>query len=408
MEKSKDRPADPASGSTTKSKLRYPLRSALKSKEGKPPAPEFSSSSSSRRGRVASAVSQSTTALDLSAKDYGSAKPARRFSIPAKAVGNSACKSLSSLTPVSENRAKRSGNGRGMTEKPVSNALRSANRKKVEDLSSATYWLSHIKLSESTGKHSIALGFFKLAHHAGCKPIQQMGDELKLYALRNNLDELADCTRELCQLYNISEGLEDAKISETCSVVPEETTVSMNNDVQSSSSTPENLSMMTPEVPKDDASQSSTVKRTAKANSVKNTPKGMARRSLNAVKVKQSDVSEIQDSDEGTRSSDDEAPNKKEALSKNSSSVRTRKMANTSTANSRKLTETRADRSQKNGERVVNLRSKRNQEEKNEIKKSTKKPASKPEGQGESPEQTNASEENKENSVVPTAEEIQV
>ncbi|XP_010550794.1 PREDICTED: uncharacterized protein LOC104821571 [Tarenaya hassleriana] len=228
----------------------------------------------------------------------------------------------------------------------------------------------------------------------------------------SQLDTLFELNPEPVEAFVFShfrvEDLKEVKISETCSVVPEETTVSMNNDIQSSSSTPENPSMMTPEVPKDDASQSSTVKRTTKANSVKNTPKGMARRSLNAVKVKQSNVSEIEDSDERTRSSDDGAPNKKEALSKNSSSVRTRKMANTSTANSRKLTETRADRSQKKGERVVNLRSKRNQEEKNEIKKSTKKHASKPEGQGGSPEQTNASEENKENSVVPTAEEIQV
>lgn len=39
----------PFSGSAGKSKLRYPLRSSMKPKEQKPPAPDLSSSSSSRR-----------------------------------------------------------------------------------------------------------------------------------------------------------------------------------------------------------------------------------------------------------------------------------------------------------------------------------------------------------------------
>lgn len=123
------------------------------------------------RGRVASAVSQSTTVLDLSAKkSVDRTKPPRRLSIPNKATSNSSVKSVSSgITCVSESKAKRSGIARSLNETPVSNGLRSASRRKVEDLSSSTYWLSHIKLSESVAKHSISLGFFKLALHAGCE-----------------------------------------------------------------------------------------------------------------------------------------------------------------------------------------------------------------------------------------------
>lgn len=117
------------------------------------------------RGRVASAVSQSTTVLDLSAKksSVDRTKPPRRLSIPNKT-------SSSSVTSVSESKVKRSGIvARSLNETPFSSVLRSAARRKAEDLSSSAYWLTHIKLAESVGKHSISLGFFKLALHAGCE-----------------------------------------------------------------------------------------------------------------------------------------------------------------------------------------------------------------------------------------------
>lgn len=128
------------------------------------------------RGRVASAVSQSTTVLDLSAKksvDRAAAKPPRRMSIPNKASSNSSVRSVSSsVTSLSESKEKRPGGNvrRSFNETtPVSSVVRSGARRKVEDLSSSAYWLTHIKLAESVEKHSISLGFFKLALHAGCE-----------------------------------------------------------------------------------------------------------------------------------------------------------------------------------------------------------------------------------------------
>ena len=124
------------------------------------------------RGRVASAVSQSTTVLDLSAKkSVDRAKPPRRMSIPNKASSNSSARSVSSsVTSLSETKAKRPvGSARSLNVTPVSSVMRTAARRKVEDLSSSAYWLTHIKLAESVAKHSISLGFFKLALHAGCE-----------------------------------------------------------------------------------------------------------------------------------------------------------------------------------------------------------------------------------------------
>lgn len=128
-----------------------------------------------RRGRVASAVSQSTTVLDLSGKKSvdRTKLPPRRLSIPNKSTSNSSVKSVSSsITSLSESKPKRSGIvARSFNETtPVSSNLRSSvTRRKPEDLCSSTYWLTHIKLAESVAKHSISLGFFKLALHAGCE-----------------------------------------------------------------------------------------------------------------------------------------------------------------------------------------------------------------------------------------------
>ncbi|KAG7607029.1 hypothetical protein ISN45_At05g058670 [Arabidopsis thaliana x Arabidopsis arenosa] len=273
MEKSMEKSvSSAASGNSINSKLRYPLRSALRSKEGKPPVPDFSASSMPRRARVVSAVSQSTTVLDLSGKKSvdRTKLPPRRLSIPNKPTSNSSVKSVSSsVTSLSEVKPKRSRivpRSFNETTPPVSSNLRSSvTRKKVEDLSSSTYWLTHIKLAESVAKHSISLGFFKLALHAGCEPLDKMKEELKLYARRNNMDGLADAMKELSELYNISEESNQVQVSETSSVVAEETAMSLNNDndVQSSFSTPGN-SNITSEITKDDALQDSTVTKTTK------------------------------------------------------------------------------------------------------------------------------------------------
>lgn len=430
-----------ASGNSINSKLRYPLRSALRSKEGKPPVPDFSASSMPRRARVVSAVSQSTTVLDLSGKKSvdRTKLPPRRLSIPNKPTSNSSVKSVSSsVTSLSEVKPKRSRivpRSFNETTTPVSSNLRSSvTRKKVEDLSSSTYWLTHIKLAESVAKHSISLGFFKLALHAGCEPLDKMKEELKLYARRNNMDGLADAMKELSELYNISEESNQVQVSETSSVVAEETAMSLNNDndVQSSFSTPGN-SNITSEITKDDALQDSTVTKTTKEkdalqdSSVTETTKeeqaletvtqGRTRKSLEVINVNQENDSEVvQESEEGLRPSadgvqivtvvkpSDKKRARKETVPKNNLPVRTKKSLATNSANSKTVQVNKDDKSQKKSERITKPRTKRVQEEsKKSIKKSTAK-----EGEVKSLKQTEKME-NKENTVVVGAgEDIQV
>ncbi|KAL0721245.1 hypothetical protein Bca4012_035844 [Brassica carinata] len=407
MEKSTEKSVSSvASGNSINSKLRYPLRSALRSKEGKPPVPDFSGGSSApRRGRVASAVSQSTTVLDLSAKkSVDRAKPPRRMSIPNKASSNSSVRSVSSsVTSLSETKAKRPGSytARSLNVTPVSGAMRSGARRKVEDLSSSTYWLAHIKLAESVAKHSISLGFFKLALHAGCEPLEKMREELKSYAARNNMDGLADAMKELSELYCISEESElTQKVSETSSAVAEETTVSLKNenDIQSSVSTPVDSKIIS-EIMKEDVSQDSAVVEEAKEEEVSESiPQERTRRSLDVINVNQADVPEVvQGSEDGApmvtvvQPSEKKRASRKETVSKNNLPVKTKKAVATNSVNPRTVPENKDNKSQKKvQERITKPMTKRVQEE---TKKSTKKPAAK-EGEVKSLKQM----ENKENS----------
>lgn len=126
------------------------------------------------RVRPASSVSKSVAALPLSGKEK-SAKPPRRLSVPSKSIVSPASRPLGIITkepkkigkPISETRAKRSPSNQGKSDTPQSNVSKSSNRKKYDLISSASYWLSQIKLSESAAKHSISLGLFKLALEAG-------------------------------------------------------------------------------------------------------------------------------------------------------------------------------------------------------------------------------------------------
>lgn len=118
------------------------------------------------RGRVASSVSKSVAALHLSGKEK-SAKPPRRLSVPSKPIACPASRPLGTITPISETRAKRSTSNQGKSDTPLSNASKSSTTRKYDLISSASYWLSQIKLSESAAKHAISLGFFKLALEAG-------------------------------------------------------------------------------------------------------------------------------------------------------------------------------------------------------------------------------------------------
>ncbi|KAJ8560528.1 hypothetical protein K7X08_022388 [Anisodus acutangulus] len=216
--------------------LRYPLRSASKSKEEKPPLTDSSNSSASSRGRPASSVSKSVAALPLSKKK--SAKPPRRLSVPSKSIVSPTSRPLGTRTPIAETRAKRSTSNQEKPDTPFPNVSKSSARKKYDLISSASYWLSQIKLSESAAKHSISLGFFKLALKAGSEPVQRLRDELKSYVRRHKLQvpELEEPVKQLFDSYNILQNSEQLKVSETCSHVPKDETRSSDDDVHSSSS----------------------------------------------------------------------------------------------------------------------------------------------------------------------------
>ncbi|XP_059644954.1 uncharacterized protein LOC132286610 [Cornus florida] len=275
----KDQSSLSANKGRSSSKLRYPLRSANKSKEEKPPVAQLSNSSlASQRGRPASSVSQSVGVLDLSAK-HKSAKSPRRFSIPAKSSVGPVTKPVGCITPISEARAKRSVNSQVKNDTPVSDVSKSSNRRKFSALSSASYWLSQIKLSESAAKHSISFGFFKLALEAGCEPIQRMRDELKSYARRHNFVEIGEPAKELFESYNILEHFEQLQVSEICSQVPEEGTRSSDDDVHSSSSIT-GTRKLEPKSLNTDAAQVSPIIESTKETNSKNNPGMRTRGSL--------------------------------------------------------------------------------------------------------------------------------
>lgn len=215
--------------------LRYPLRSGTKPKEEKPPLTDASNSSVPRRGKPASSVSKSISVLDLG-KEKSAAKPPRRLSIQSKSSASPASRAVGTITPISEARAKRSVINQGKTNTPLSALAKSSNGKESNRLFSALYWLSQIKLSESAAKHSISLGFFKLALEAGCEPLQRLRDELKSYVQRHSLLDLGEPVKQLFESYNISHDFEQLQVSETCSHAPQDGTPSSDDEVHSSSS----------------------------------------------------------------------------------------------------------------------------------------------------------------------------
>ncbi|TKY73414.1 hypothetical protein E2542_SST02166 [Spatholobus suberectus] len=228
----KDQPSAAAaasSGNAARPRLqKYSLRSATKSKEEKSDTPDCSNPSETKRGRSVSSVSKSVSVLDFSGKDKsGSAKPPRRLSIPTKAPATSRPKLVGNITPISETRTERSAFGQGRTKTPVSDLSKTSTRTKINLLTSASYWLNQIKLSESAAKHSISLGFFKLALEAGCEPLGSMQEGLKSYVSRHKLDDLGETVKALFESYNISENMEQLQVSETISHVPEEGTRSL-------------------------------------------------------------------------------------------------------------------------------------------------------------------------------------
>ncbi|XP_074586561.1 uncharacterized protein LOC141842243 [Curcuma longa] len=203
------------------SKLRYPLRSAAKSKDGRPVIEEPTVSSASKKGRSSPAVCRSISVFNVSGKD-NAAKHPRRLSIPTKPSTTPLPQPIGSVTPISETRAKRL-NMQGKNDTPSSEASKSIIRRKFSVLSSASYWLTQIKLSESASKHSTSLGFFKLALESECEnPLDRVREELKSYIQRHALvTEQEESVKDILQRYNIIEDFEKLKVSVSSPMVPE-------------------------------------------------------------------------------------------------------------------------------------------------------------------------------------------
>ncbi|MQL75559.1 hypothetical protein Taro_007963 [Colocasia esculenta] len=185
--------------------------------------------------RDSSIVSKSVSILDLSGKDKSSTKPPRRLSTPFKPASSSPHPArLGNITPISEHRVRKLDT-QNNTGTPASDISKSVNRKKYSRLSEVSYWLSQIKLSESASKHSISLGFFKLAMESGCEPLQRVRKELKSYAVRHNILELGDPAREVLRSYDILGEVEGAQNSQDSSHTHEEGTKSSDDSSSCSS-----------------------------------------------------------------------------------------------------------------------------------------------------------------------------
>ncbi|XP_004508766.1 uncharacterized protein [Cicer arietinum] len=259
----KEQPSADVSGNSGKPKLlRYALRSSNKSKEQKPDASDCTNPSQSKRVRSTPNVSKSVGVLDFSGKDKSSsAKPPRRLSIPVKGSATPSSKLVGNITPISETRSRRSGNGQGPQTRiktPVSDIFKSSGRVKFSLLSSASYWLSQIKLSESANKHSISLGFFKLALEAGCEPFQKLQDELKSYSRRHELAEFGEPLKELLESYKIAEFIEQPQVSQSISQMPEEGTKSSDDELHCYSSSTVAEVKLTPKCLDTDSTQPAT------------------------------------------------------------------------------------------------------------------------------------------------------
>ncbi|KAL6602917.1 hypothetical protein ACP70R_043278 [Stipagrostis hirtigluma subsp. patula] len=190
------------------SKLRYPLRSASRGKAAPAPAAADAPAvgSAPRRVKPSSDVSKSMCVVDVSLKDK-SAKPPRRHSIPTKPGASPRPTPSGTVTPVSGVRSRR-------FDTPTSEVSMSTARRKFSTLSSMSYWMTQIRLAEAASKHSVSLGFFKLALESECEPVDRMREELKSYVARHGLaTELEEPVKDILQVFDIVEDFEKLKIS---------------------------------------------------------------------------------------------------------------------------------------------------------------------------------------------------
>ncbi|CAN6455997.1 unnamed protein product [Victoria cruziana] len=218
MEPPKEKSPKPVVSS--KSKLRFPLRSASKLKDEKSATTETKAPfSASKRDKHAASVSKSVSVLELSGKEKILNLP-RRLSVPSKSPASPAIRStVGNNTPIPENRGRRLAMTNDKGDTPASDVSRSIIRRKFSVLASTSYWLSQIRLSESASKHSISLGFFKLALEAGCEPLNKLKDELRKYARRHHILDLGETAKEVLRNYNILEEVEQSQMSEASSLV---------------------------------------------------------------------------------------------------------------------------------------------------------------------------------------------
>ncbi|CAM0910185.1 unnamed protein product [Alopecurus aequalis] len=209
-------PGDQSGSAAAKgSKLRYPLRSAGRAKvEPAAAAAEAPPSGSApRRAKPSSDVTKSMCAIDLSSVKDKSAKPPRRHSIPTKPGASPRPTPTGTITPVSGVRSRRS-DSLGKFDTPASEASMSTARRKFSTLSSISYWMTQIRLAEAASKHSVSLGFFKLALESECEPLDRMREELKAYVARHGLaTELENPVKDILQVYDIADDFEKLKIS---------------------------------------------------------------------------------------------------------------------------------------------------------------------------------------------------
>ncbi|KAK7388962.1 hypothetical protein VNO78_23793 [Psophocarpus tetragonolobus] len=275
-----------SAGNSGRSQLqRYALRSSSKFKENKPEAPDRSNSSESKRGLITPRVSRSVGGLDFSGKDKSTrAKPPRRLSIPVKGSPTPNPKLVGDITPISQTGTTRSDNGQwpqSRSQTPTSDISKTSSRMKFNLLSSSSYWLNQIKLSESAVNHTVSLGFFKLASEARCQPVQKMKDELKSYVDRHQLAELGE-VKELLQSYDIAENIEEPQ--ESISQVPEEGNRSSDDEeVHCCSSSTMDTAKLKPKLPLDTESTLPSpvkVESTKKATNQKNNPGSRLRENL--------------------------------------------------------------------------------------------------------------------------------
>jgi hypothetical protein len=112
-------------------------------------------------------ITKSVTILELSGKDRdrsSSTKPPRRLSIPTKPMSTPHTSNRPMTTPTSAR------SSIVKSETPLSNMSGSTiARRRFSMISSVSYWMTQIRLSEAASKHSVSLGFFKLALEAGCE-----------------------------------------------------------------------------------------------------------------------------------------------------------------------------------------------------------------------------------------------